>query len=100
MEYKDEILNLIKKERVIIISGTTGCGKTTQVPKFIYEEFRNKIHDTNTKILITQPRRIAAVTIARRFSDELKCKLGGLVGYNVGLNPNFSSETKNLIFTT
>ncbi len=111
MNHKEEILNLLNTEQVIIISGTTGCGKTTQVPKFIYEKLQNdfKVEDNvdidnlnkkQKKILITQPRRIAAVSIAKRLSKELNCQLGQDVGYHVGLNPNYTSKTKIIICTT
>jgi len=111
MNHKQEILNLLTTEQVIIISGTTGCGKTTQVPKFIYEKLKNDFPDifeldqqgnkkSHRKILITQPRRIAAVSIAKRLCQELKCQLGKEVGYHVGLNPNYNQDTRIIICTT
>jgi HrpA-like RNA helicase len=55
-QYKKEIIETIKNNRVTIICGETGSGKTTQIPQFISELFN--------KILITQPRRISAITLA------------------------------------
>ena len=91
---KEEILKEIEKNRVIIISGNTGCGKSTQVPQFIYEYFKD------SKILITQPRRIAAISIAKRLSDERHTKLGSLIGYHVSLLQYMTSETKIFVKTT
>ena len=91
---REEILEKIEKNRVVIISGNTGCGKSTQVPQFIYE------YSKNSKILMTQPRRIAAISIAKRLSDERHTKLGSLIGYHVSLLQYMTSETKIFVKTT
>ena len=97
-KYTNEILTAIDTNQVIVIAGKTGCGKTTQVPQLIYRnaEAQNK----KVKILITQPRRIAAVSIAKRLSSELKGKIGDLVGYHVGMNPYYNSEKSQIIIKT
>ena len=91
---KAEILEKINNNRVVIISGNTGCGKSTQVPQFIYETSHQN------KILITQPRRIAAISIANRLSFERKTKIGELIGYHVSMITNYSSQTKIFVKTT
>ena len=91
---KDEIIKQINQNRVVIISGKTGCGKSTQVPKFIYGINKDK------KILITQPRRIAAISIAKRLSFEMNSKLGELIGYRVSMIKNISNSTKIFVETT
>ena len=91
---KQEIIEQISKNRIIIVSGNTGCGKSTQVPQYIFEQ--NK----KGKILITQPRRIAAISIAKRLSYEMQNKLGELIGYQVSMISHFSNETKILVKTT
>ena len=91
---KQEIIDQINKNRVIIVSGNTGCGKSTQVPQYIFE--KNK----KGKILITQPRRIAAISIAKRLSYEMNSKLGDLIGYQVSMISHFSIDTKILVKTT
>ena len=91
---KEEILEQIQKNRIIIVSGNTGCGKSTQVPQFIFDNFKN------SKILITQPRRIAAISIANRLSFERGTKLGKLIGYHVSMIQNFSFETNIFVKTT
>jgi HrpA-like RNA helicase len=62
-----EIITSIQNHQVVIISGETGCGKTTQVPQFLYEA---GLHKTGM-IGISQPRRVAAVTLAQRISYEV-----------------------------
>ena len=64
---KDEIIDFISKNQVLIISGETGSGKTTQIPKYCIAAGRG----VDGKIGCTQPRRIAATTVARRIAEEL-----------------------------
>ena len=95
---KQEILDCILKYQVVIISGDTGCGKSTQVPQYIFEQSRQL--KTTCHMICTQPRRLAAINIAKRVAYETQTRLGGLVGYQVGLNPMFSEETCILFVTT
>ena len=97
--YRDKIIDAIKQNQVIVIAGKTGCGKTTQVPKMIYEDAMNN-GKFDVKILITQPRRLAAVSIAKRLSYEMNQNLGDLVEYHVGMNPCFNSKTSQIIIKT
>ena len=76
---KNEIIDSITKNRVLIISGETGSGKTTQIPKFCIAAGRG----IDGKIGCTQPRRIAATTVARRIAEELGEELGRSVGYKI-----------------
>jgi ATP-dependent helicase HrpA len=76
---KNEIIDLISKNQVLIISGETGSGKTTQIPKFCIAAGRG----IDGKIGCTQPRRIAATTVARRIAEELGEDLGKSVGYKI-----------------
>ena len=91
---KEDIIKAIAYNRVIIISGNTGCGKSTQVPQYIYGS------NCANSILMTQPRRIAAVSIAKRLADEMHERLGGKIGYHVSMNPNFGPDTKIFVKTT
>ena len=79
---KQDILNAIRDNQVVIVAGETGSGKTTQLPKICLELGRG------VKGLIghTQPRRLAARTVANRIADELETPLGGSVGYKVRFN--------------
>ena len=92
--FKQEILEKIKQNRIIIISGNTGCGKSTQVPQYIYYS------DDKNSILMTQPRRIAAVSIAKRLSNEMGLKLGNKIGFHVSMNSNFCKDTRIVVETT
>ena len=86
-EHRAEILAALKKSPVVIVCGDTGSGKTTQLPKMALETHAHRI-------AITQPRRLATVTMAERVADELKCAVGGLVGYRHRFDRKTSSETK------
>ncbi|MBW2739344.1 MAG: ATP-dependent RNA helicase HrpA, partial [Deltaproteobacteria bacterium] len=85
IDKKNEIIDLISKNQVLIISGETGSGKTTQIPKFCIAAGRG----INGKIGCTQPRRIAATTVARRIAEEMGEELGKSVGYKI----RFKDET-------
>ncbi|GGT67009.1 ATP-dependent RNA helicase HrpA [Streptomyces lateritius] len=76
---KDEILEAIRDHQVVIVAGETGSGKTTQIPKICLELGRG----VRGMIGHTQPRRIAARTVAERVADELKTPLGEAVGWKV-----------------
>lgn len=85
---KDEIIETLKDNQAVIISGETGSGKSTQIPKMCLEAGRG----IRGKIAVTQPRRIAAMTISRRIAEELNENLGQSVGYKIRFrdttNPN------------
>ncbi len=76
---REEIIRGIQKNQVLIVSGETGCGKSTQLPKMCLQAGRG----VDGKIGCTQPRRIAAMTIARRIGEELGEELGQSVGYKI-----------------
>ena len=78
--------------------GATGSGKTTQVPQYILDYHREQKKYCN--ILVTQPRRIAAQSIAKRVSDERKWPLGNLVGYQVGRDKKVTEDTRITYVTT
>ncbi|MFN1147387.1 ATP-dependent RNA helicase HrpA [Serratia liquefaciens] len=86
---KQDILQTIRDHQVVIVAGETGSGKTTQLPKICLELGRG------VKGLIghTQPRRLAARTVANRIADELETPLGGSVGYKVRFNDQVGENT-------
>jgi ATP-dependent helicase HrpA len=92
---KNEIIDLISKKRVLIISGETGSGKTTQIPKFCIAAGRG----IDGKIGCTQPRKIAATTVARRIAEELGEELGKSVGYKIRFKDKTSENTFIKIMT-
>lgn len=81
--YEQTILDLIASENILIIQGPTGCGKSTQVPQYMLDHCKRM--NQYCKIAVTQPRKIAAITVARRVSQERGWPLGTVVGYKVGL---------------
>ncbi|MBB1525220.1 ATP-dependent RNA helicase HrpA [Pectobacterium carotovorum subsp. carotovorum] len=86
---KDEILEALRHHQVIIVAGETGSGKTTQLPKICLELGRG-VHGL---IGHTQPRRLAARTVADRIAAELETPLGGSVGYKVRFNDQVGDNT-------
>ena len=99
-KYANQILkSVVGTNQIVIVSGKTGCGKTTQIPKLIYN-YHNEIRKP-VSILVTQPRRVAALNIAKRLSYELDSKVGDLVGYHIGMEPFYKpQQTKIFIKTT
>lgn len=86
---REEILKLIAENQVVVIAGETGSGKTTQLPKMCLELGRG------VKGLIghTQPRRIAARSVATRIAEELQCEIGSTVGYKVRFNDQINENS-------
>ncbi len=80
-EIREKLLDLLKTESAVVVKGFTGCGKTTQVPQFILDSCASKQIPCN--IVVTQPRRIGAVSIAKRVSQERNWQVGTVVGYQV-----------------
>lgn len=88
---KDEIMDLLREHQVLIAVGETGSGKTTQLTQYLYE----KGYASGDAIIgCTQPRRMAAMSVAKRVADERKCELGDLVGYSIRFEDCTSPETK------
>ncbi|TFV81539.1 ATP-dependent RNA helicase HrpA [Microbacterium sp. dk485] len=89
---REEIARAIRDHQVVIVAGATGSGKTTQLPKICLELGR-------THIAHTQPRRIAARTIAERIAEEMQVPLGTTVGYKVRFTDNVSADTRVALVT-
>ncbi|KAJ6808669.1 zinc finger CCCH domain-containing protein 4 [Iris pallida] len=95
MALREKIVEKIQENRVTLIVGETGCGKSSQVPLFLLEE-------NMQPILCTQPRRFAAVAIARTVAKARNCEVGGEVGYHIG-HSNVSDRTSTrskIVFKT
>jgi ATP-dependent helicase HrpA len=92
---RDEIAAAVAAHQVVVVAGETGSGKTTQLPKICLELGRGE----RGIIGHTQPRRLAARTVAQRIADELEVPLGDLVGYSVRFTDQVSASTRVRLMT-
>lgn len=83
-----QLISLIENNSVVIVRGATGSGKTTQLPQYILDHYNEKNNFCN--IVVTQPRKIGATSIAQYVATQRKCTLGSLVGYQVSATQNLS----------
>ncbi|KAL9542861.1 hypothetical protein PS6_009585 [Mucor atramentarius] len=103
--HRQEILDLVMKNQVLIISGETGCGKSTQVPQFLAEDLLMGRFDGGS-VICTQPRRISAMSIANRVSVEMGDRprstgsRDAMVGYQIRMENKVSAENVLLFCTT
>ena len=91
--YEAQIMDLVDSAPVVVVSGKTGCGKSTQVPQYILRRH------AKARIAVCQPRRVAATSLAVRVSEEVGCKLGSKVGYHIGME-SFRDEHCSIIYMT
>lgn len=85
----------IAKHETVILIGETGSGKTTQIPQFLHE-VRLDCHGC---VGVTQPRRVAAISIANRVAKEMEVELGTMVGYKVRFEDSTSDKSKIIYLT-
>ncbi len=89
--YKKEIMQAVANHAVTIITAETGSGKSTQVPQFLYE--------AGYQVIVTEPRRMAAWSLAERVAEEIKSSLGEIVGFRTGFERKDSTNTSILYCT-
>ncbi|KAG8629091.1 hypothetical protein KVT40_002956 [Elsinoe batatas] len=89
--YRDQFLEAIDKYQILIVVGETGSGKTTQLPQYLHEHGYTK---NGQMVGCTQPRRVAAMSVAARVAEEMGVKLGNEVGYSIRFENNTSDKTK------
>ena len=115
-KHQNRILHTIEKNQVSLIKGSTGSGKTTQVPQYILDAYLRAGKECN--IICTQPRRIAATSISKRYAEgfsiaslpsfvfplsvceERGTELGDMIGYQVGMDKKSSNENTRLLYVT
>ena len=90
--YRDDLIKAVEDHQTIVIVGETGSGKTTQIPQYMWEAGFAK--EEGVRIGCTQPRRVAAMSVATRVADEVGCKLGNEVGYSIRFEDRTSDKTK------
>ncbi|KKY22326.1 putative atp-dependent rna helicase dhx8 [Diplodia seriata] len=89
-KFRDQLLQAIREHQLLVLVGDTGSGKTTQLTQFLAEDgFAN-----NGVIGCTQPRRVAAMSVAKRVAEEVGCKLGAEVGYTIRFEDCTCPDTK------
>ncbi|KAL2134102.1 hypothetical protein VTI74DRAFT_989 [Chaetomium olivicolor] len=88
--YRDAFLDAIKEYQVLILVGETGSGKTTQIPQYLHEAGFTK---DGMKVACTQPRRVAAMSVAARVADEMGVRVGHEVGYSIRFEDCTSDKT-------
>ncbi|EMR68070.1 putative atp-dependent rna helicase dhx8 protein [Eutypa lata UCREL1] len=88
--YRNEFIAALEQHQILIIVGETGSGKTTQLPQYLHEAGYTK---DGLKVGCTQPRRVAAMSVAARVADEMGVKVGNEVGYSIRFEDNTSDKT-------
>ena len=88
--YRDDFLAAMEQHQILVIVGETGSGKTTQLPQYLHEAGYTK---NGMKVGCTQPRRVAAMSVAARVAEEVGVKVGHEVGYSVRFEDNTSDKT-------
>lgn len=96
--HEAEIIAAVSSSPVTIVTGETGSGKTTQLPQMLLDA-PSILGESSLLVAVTQPRRVAAISVARRVSAERKCATGSEVGYAVRFEEQRSRNTR-LIYLT
>jgi pre-mRNA-splicing factor ATP-dependent RNA helicase DHX16 len=89
-QFRDDILAAVKEHQVLIVVAETGSGKTTQLPQYLHEAGYT---ENGMKIGCTQPRRVAAMSVAARVAEEMGTKVGYEVGYSIRFEDCTSDKT-------
>ncbi|PIK46853.1 putative ATP-dependent RNA helicase DHX30 [Apostichopus japonicus] len=97
---RERILSLLENNRVVVLCGETGCGKTTQVPQFILDSYLEKREGAKCNIVVTQPRRISAISVAERVTVERGERIGDTVGYQVRLKSHLPHPNGCILYCT
>jgi len=97
---RNVILTQVNSQPVVIVSGLTGSGKSTQVPQYILENYSEHGMGANCNIIVTQPRRISAVSIAERVAMERGEPVGASVGYQVRLDSCVAQRPGRILYCT
>lgn len=96
-KYREHILYMMQKYNVLVLVGETGCGKSTQVPQYLYEAgwaAEGRI------VACLQPRRVATISVARRVAEEMQCRVGDTVGYSIRFDDCYSLERTRIKYMT
>uniref|UniRef100_A0AAX7SFE4 RNA helicase n=1 Tax=Astatotilapia calliptera TaxID=8154 RepID=A0AAX7SFE4_ASTCA len=99
---KKELVTLINSNRVLVVSGETGCGKTTQVTQFILDDYINRGMGSMCRVVCTQPRRISAISVAERVAAERAESVGNgnSCGYQIRLQSRLPRRQGSILYCT
>ncbi|VDP74809.1 unnamed protein product [Echinostoma caproni] len=98
--YQHSVVETVRNNRVTLIRGETGCGKTTQIPQFILDSFIESGTGADCAVLVTQPRRISAISLAERVAYERGEAVGTSVGYSVRFESILPRPYGSILFCT
>eukprot|EP00047_Mylnosiga_fluctuans_P021814 m.109410 g.109410 ORF g.109410 m.109410 type:complete len:676 (+) comp9039_c1_seq2:13-2040(+) len=96
-KYRENILHLLEQHTTLVLVGETGCGKSTQIPQYLYEAgwaAEGRI------VACLQPRRVAAISVATRVAEEMHARLGDVVGYSIRFDDCYSAERTSIKYMT
>lgn len=93
-------MRILEENQAVVIKGDTGCGKTTQVPQFIIDHYASKGVGGECSMVVTQPRRISAISLAQRIAFERNELIGDVVGYQVRLRHVLPKQHGSILFCT
>ena len=100
-QFKDKLLKAVEDNQIVVVEGETGSGKTTQIPQFLVHALHCTNPDKNAgEVACTQPRRVAATSIAARVADEMDVELGKEVGYTIRFEDVSDPQKTVLRFVT
>uniref|UniRef100_A0AAR5PEV3 RNA helicase n=2 Tax=Dendroctonus ponderosae TaxID=77166 RepID=A0AAR5PEV3_DENPD len=99
---KEEFIDLIQQNNCIIVQGEPGCGKSSRIPQYVLEAWikEETTSESFCRIAVTQPRRIAAISLSDRVASERDEELGHIVGYQVRLKSRFEPRTGRILYCT
>ncbi|CAM9496697.1 unnamed protein product [Lampetra fluviatilis] len=97
-KHREKLLQMIESNQVLVVQGSTGSGKTTQIPQYVLDQHAQL--GAHCNIVVTQPRKLAARSVAAWVSRSRNWELGGIVGYQVGLDKMANDDTRLVYMTT
>jgi len=99
-KHREEVVSITQHNRVVVVTGETGSGKSTQIPQFLLDDLNSRGLSHAVDIICTQPRRISALGLADRVSEERGEKVGTTIGYSIRGESKSGRETKVRFVTT
>ncbi|XP_055346889.1 ATP-dependent DNA/RNA helicase DHX36-like [Paramacrobiotus metropolitanus] len=97
---RKDLLEMVNSSQVCVVSGETGCGKTTQLPQFILDDWIERGEGARCSIIVTQPRRISAISVSERIARERAEELGISVGYQIRLEKKLPRSHCSILMCT